>query len=173
MTPDIIIVGQGLAGSCLAWRFITEGYKVCVVDQNRKHSASQVSQGFMNPIVGTKMTLSWNYNEHNLAATKFYKEVEQNLSCSLIHDLPNQRFFQSQEQLELFKKRLSQKYFPSSIKAALFQSKDTPKINQQYGSLITTGQQLDVPLFLSKIEQYLLKTKSLIRESFSYDSLSI
>ena len=95
MKPDIIIVGQGLAGSCLAWTFLKEGYNVCVIDQNRKHSASQISQGLMSPIVGMRMTLSWNFQEHDLAATTFYKEIEQELSCSLLYDLPNERIFQS------------------------------------------------------------------------------
>lgn len=172
MKPDIIIVGQGLAGSCLAWTFIKEGYNVCVIDQNRKHSASQISQGLMNPIVGMRMTLSWNFQEHDLAATTFYKEIEQELSCSLLYDLPNERIFQSQSQSKILTTRLSQKYFPSSINATFCQKKNISETSQPYGSLTTTGKRLDVPLFLSKIEHYLLQKKSLIRESFSYATLS-
>lgn len=172
MKPDIIIVGQGLAGSILAWTFIKEGYNICVVDQHRKNSASQISQGLMSPVVGLRMTLSWNFQEHDLAATTFYQEIEKKLSCSLLYDLPNQRLFQSKSQSELLTKRLSQKYFPSSINATFCQKTDTDETKRPYGSLITTGKRLDVPLFLSRIEHYLLQKKSLLQDSFSYDTLS-
>ncbi|SJM92948.1 FAD dependent oxidoreductase [Crenothrix polyspora] len=57
MTIDFLIIGQGLAGSLLAWELIQRGCTVVIVD-NGKESASQVAAGLINPITGMRLVKS-------------------------------------------------------------------------------------------------------------------
>ncbi len=46
---DHIIIGQGLAGSCLALQLIKRGKKILVYDEPKKNRASAMAAGLVNP----------------------------------------------------------------------------------------------------------------------------
>ena len=52
---DFIIVGHGLAGSVMAHHLIERGQKVLVLDAGLPNSASAVSVGLVNPLIGPKL----------------------------------------------------------------------------------------------------------------------
>ena len=56
---DFIIVGQGIAGSCLAVEFLSRGKSVAVFDENWKDAACLVAAGVINPITGLRLVKSW------------------------------------------------------------------------------------------------------------------
>ena len=49
MTYDYLIVGQGLAGSCMALQLLKRGKKILVIDQPHTNSSSMVAAGMFNP----------------------------------------------------------------------------------------------------------------------------
>ena len=57
MIIDYLIIGQGLAGSLLAWELIQRDCKVVIID-NGKENASQVAAGLINPITGMRFVKS-------------------------------------------------------------------------------------------------------------------
>lgn len=59
MEIDVLIVGQGLAGSLLAWELAGRGLAVCVVD-NELCNASRVAAGLVNPVSGRRLVLQPN-----------------------------------------------------------------------------------------------------------------
>jgi len=60
---DYIIVGQGLAGSLLAYELMQEGKLVCIVDEHHLGAASAVAAGIINPITGRRFAKSWRIDE--------------------------------------------------------------------------------------------------------------
>ena len=54
---DTLIVGQGLAGSLLAWELEQAGQRVMVIDDPRYASASRAAGGLMNPVTGPRLAL--------------------------------------------------------------------------------------------------------------------
>ena len=52
---EYIIVGHGLAGSALAHRLLSMGKKIRVFDAGFPNSASEVSVGLVNPLIGPKL----------------------------------------------------------------------------------------------------------------------
>lgn len=54
---DFLIIGQGLAGSLLAWELIQRGCKVVIIDNGREN-ASQVAAGLINPVTGMRFVKS-------------------------------------------------------------------------------------------------------------------
>jgi glycine/D-amino acid oxidase-like deaminating enzyme len=53
-TIDVLIVGQGLAGSLLAWELVQRQRRVLVVDDGAEN-ASRVAAGLVNPITGPRL----------------------------------------------------------------------------------------------------------------------
>ena len=53
-----IIVGQGLAGTLLAWELLQNGCEVLVYDEGHTEAASSVAAGLINPITGRRMVKS-------------------------------------------------------------------------------------------------------------------
>ncbi len=56
---DVIVVGQGLAGSWLSYYLLEAGMSVIVVDSGDLHSSSRIASGIMNPITGHKHVKTW------------------------------------------------------------------------------------------------------------------
>jgi len=50
---DFLIVGQGLAGSLMAWELMQRGKTVLIVD-NGLENASRVAAGLINPVTGMR-----------------------------------------------------------------------------------------------------------------------
>lgn len=69
------IVGQGLAGTCLAWQLWKRGAEFTLVDRGTGGS-SRVAAGMVNPITGKNFEPSWRIAEFLPEALAFYAEVE-------------------------------------------------------------------------------------------------
>ena len=52
MKVDYIIVGQGLAGTMLAYKLQNAGQKVFIIDNAHTQAATHVAAGIINPITG-------------------------------------------------------------------------------------------------------------------------
>ncbi|HRG08088.1 MAG TPA: FAD-binding protein, partial [Cyclobacteriaceae bacterium] len=81
---DYLIVGQGLAGSCLAWQLLQRGKRVQVLDVPGNNRSSMIAAGLFNPITGKLMSRTWLAETLFQSLFDFYPQVEQNL---------NQKFF--------------------------------------------------------------------------------
>jgi glycine oxidase len=55
MKPDVLILGQGLAGTMLAWELERAGIHFTIADAGPAGSASRVAAGLINPITGRRL----------------------------------------------------------------------------------------------------------------------
>ena len=76
---DILIVGQGLAGSLLALELEKRKKNVMIIDNNPSVSSSKVAAGLYNPITGRKMVRTWLADELFPNLSKFYQDLEKKL----------------------------------------------------------------------------------------------
>lgn len=81
---DQIIVGQGIAGSVLAWQLCWSGQRVAVIDHPTPTSASRVASGLISPIAGKRNAASWRFPELWDSATAFYARVESETHTDLL-----------------------------------------------------------------------------------------
>jgi glycine oxidase len=81
-----LIVGQGLAGICLAHALRLRGQEVHVIDAPDAHRSSSVAAGIINPVTGKRIVLSWRFSEFFQHAKGFYHQLEQELGITLWHD---------------------------------------------------------------------------------------
>jgi glycine oxidase len=82
-----LIVGQGLAGTCLAWVFLRRGVPFRIVDRGSGGS-SRVAAGLINPITGKNFEPSWRIGQFHPLAVAFYRSLGDEFGEKLWHPLP-------------------------------------------------------------------------------------
>ena len=102
---DYLIVGQGLAGTVLAWRLRERGARVLLVDPEVEGSASRVAAGIMTPITGKRLAKSWRIDELWPCGSVFYRERERDLGVDFFHEKPVVRIFASEKEAALWARR--------------------------------------------------------------------
>jgi len=102
---DILIVGQGLAGTCLAWRLWDRGVKFRIADKGGEHGSSMVAAGMMAPVTGRAMNPTWRVDTYLPEAMRFYQTIEKILSEEFLHQVPILRLFGTEEEREKFEVR--------------------------------------------------------------------
>ncbi len=95
--PKWTIVGQGLAGTCLAWVLWWRGEKFSLIDRGSGGS-SRVAAGMINPITGKNFEPSWRIAEFLPEALGFFAEVEKMIVRQLWYPFPVLRLAESEKE---------------------------------------------------------------------------
>ncbi|MEP3481055.1 MAG: FAD-dependent oxidoreductase [Fuerstiella sp.] len=111
---DTIIVGQGLAGTTLAWKLIEAGQRVLVVDAENGHGSSRVAAGLMTPVTGKRMVCSPSFESDWNAAVRFYGQVEDRLGVPLLSQSPIIRVFDKESDRQGYLQRSDDSGFVKS-----------------------------------------------------------
>ena len=98
---DVIILGQGLAGSALAWWLHWSGQRVLLIDRGESVTASRIAAGLITPITGRRMTKADDFDVLLNQAESFYREVEAATGQRLLDNQPSVRFFLNDEERAL------------------------------------------------------------------------
>ncbi len=81
---DILIVGQGLAGTWLHYFCTKVGLDAVIINQHHEQVASHISSGIINPITGRHLVKTWLCDTLLPFAKVSYKELEQLLGGSFV-----------------------------------------------------------------------------------------
>ncbi len=101
---DVIVVGQGLAGTALAWQLLRRGHSVLVVDREPLVTSSRIAAGLVTPITGKRLAISRQFDELLPVATAFYRDIEARLGVWFFHALPCVRLFAYEIELKQYAK---------------------------------------------------------------------
>ena len=102
---DVIIVGQGLAGTALAWRLIAAGQRVLVMDAPRAVTSSRIAAGLITPITGKRMVIAPGMETHLASARSFYWDVEARTGARFFFERRAIRLFASEAERTVWAKR--------------------------------------------------------------------
>ena len=102
---NILIIGQGIAGSCLAWELKRRGSEFTVADRPVAETASRVAAGLVNPLTGRAFRPGWRQEECLAAAEAFYPETERELGGSWWQKTPIFREVETEDQFEIWQER--------------------------------------------------------------------
>ncbi len=149
-TPwDVIIVGQGLAGTTLGLHLQAAGQKVLLLDPGRAVSASRIAAGLMTPITGQRLTVSWRVDEFLPYARAFYSGVEQQTGRSFYHERTALRLFTSIAEREVWQKRSGDPQFRAHLEEGpVEQFLPAGAADTSGGGFAMKAAQLDVAAFL-------------------------
>ncbi len=144
---DEIIIGQGLAGTTLAWHLLERGRRVLVVDRAEAGTSSRLAAGLITPITGQRLTVSWRCREFLDQAVAFYRQIEERTGAELLHTNGALRFWQNDREPRFFERRFAEEPEFASLVDEL---SDGPVgvTSGQGGFAMPTAARLNVPLFL-------------------------
>lgn len=153
---DLIIIGQGLAGTALAWTLLQRSYRVLVIDRCEPVTSSKIAAGLITPITGLRLVVSWRLDEFLPFATRFYRSVEQQTDAHFFELKPMLRLFSSEQEQEQYRLR-SQTHFPHLVSVPEPLA-DPDDFEMSLGGFeMTGGGQLDVPTYLKVSRKHFSK----------------
>ncbi|MBB82129.1 MAG: hypothetical protein CMN02_14280 [Roseibacillus sp.] len=145
MRGQLTIVGQGLAGTCLAWRVWSRGQNFRLLHLGEGRSTSVISAGLLTPVTGRNLNPSWRIAEFLDEALGFYREVEGALGEKVFHEIPILRLFANSEERQIFDRKNE---LLRPLTEAVLAEKDCP-CEAPYGGVIWKGGgRLDTRRFL-------------------------
>jgi len=161
-----LIVGQGIAGSILAWSLMKAGHRVIIVDEDHRESSSMISAGIVNPITGQRLAVTPQFDLFFAYANKTYSEISAELGRKFFVPKPIIRVLRSQDELERSRgitSYVTAVHPPGHYGAGLI---------DPFGSLaISQGGYFQTQLLLTALKKYFTDKAMLISEHFLYDDL--
>lgn len=101
----VLIVGQGLAGTAVAWRLWERQVPFLIVDPQAAQTSSKVAAGLVTPITGMRLNLSWRMAALAPEAVGFYESIEHRLGRKFYHATPHVRLFKNDRELKIWETR--------------------------------------------------------------------
>lgn len=170
-TLDYIIVGQGIAGSCLAFELLERGAKIEIFDESWRDAACLVAAGVINPITGKRLVKSWRSGLAHPYAKKFYRALESKLGAEFFHDRKILQLCRSPEERELWTTRAElpdyAEFLGESHPAGFFDA-----LNDSNGSFfIEHSAWVETQQAMEAFKKYFESRGVLVREGFDYAKL--
>ncbi|SFU17894.1 Glycine/D-amino acid oxidase [Algoriphagus locisalis] len=98
MEIDFLLIGQGLAGTALAYRLKQAGKKIRIIDEPGANNSSRVAAGLFNPVTGRKMVKTWKADLLFPEIKPFYQQLERLTSSKFLAEKAIYRPFLSIEE---------------------------------------------------------------------------
>ena len=170
---DYLILGQGIAGSLLAWELIQAGKRVMVIDNGHQHASSKVAAGLINPITGMRMVKSPHTEAWLAAADSLYHQLEETLSIHVRHELPMWRIFTNPKQQQAWQERLAEADYSAYIGAPMEAEQALPyRAELGLGEVTNTGY-IDTKLLLGSLKAWLQQQQSYRQLECDYGQITV
>ncbi len=98
METNLLIVGQGLAGTVLGWELERAGVPFRIADEGHARAASRVAAGIINPITGQRIVKSWRVDTLLPLARETYRAIEGALGVPLWREMRVRRLFREESE---------------------------------------------------------------------------
>jgi glycine/D-amino acid oxidase-like deaminating enzyme len=166
---DYIIVGQGIAGTCMSYQLLKNGYNLKVIDHGIEHSASSVAAGLYNPIVFKRFTQSWMARELIDYLNTFYEELELLLNDNFHSKLDIVKIFTNTNEIDLWnKKSINDNFLSKEIKTGYYNN----ILHENAGTAsVKESGAVDVNKLITSFRKHLIKNELLIEEEFNYQEV--
>lgn len=170
---DHLIVGQGIAGSLLAWELERRGRRFLIVDRGAD-CASRVSAGILNPVTGKRLVKSWLVDEMLPAAHTLYREIEYKLGGTWLTPRRILRVYQSPEEAKSWEKRRSTPTYAGYLGEQFAPGALGAEVIDPWGSFeILGGGSLAIAELLEALSIYFTDRGVLRREAFAHGRLEL
>ena len=166
---DYIIVGQGLAGSVLAFTLMEHQQKVLVVDEEKECTSSKVAAGICNPVVFKRLTKSWLVDEALPFAKKFYRHQEELLEQQFYVDMPIYKLFANEEEQKFWRQKSNEPHLLDWISDKVEYPFNKEQVDYLFGASKTLQSGcLNTADWLASFRNYLIENDAYINQQFNY-----
>jgi glycine oxidase len=165
-SEHILIVGAGLAGTCLAHQLIGIGHRVQLVDRGINHSTA-IAAGMVNPMVFRRMNKSWRLDEFISDAKKYYLHLEQVIEHKLFHPKVIRRMLSSEQERTYWLERQNSQEFQAYLTEISPEDEAYSLANNQFGSgRLKSSFWVDAKMYYEKNSEYFHSKGILLKEDF-------
>ncbi len=166
---DVLIIGQGIAGTLLSYNFLKAGKSVIVIDEAKNHSASKVASGVINPVTGRRVVRTWMIETLMPYAFQVYQELENELNISIISQKNILDFHATPQMMLAFKERIP-------IEKEYLVEPNYPILNEHFNYVFGVGEinpcyLIDVNNLLETWRKKLVSSNNLLEEYFDIKHL--
>lgn len=163
---DFLLVGQGLAGTNLAWHLTRAGKTFLILGDTSLPSSSRVAAGILNPLTGKKLVKTWMADELFPYAFDYYRSLEQELDSSFLHPIHVYRPYRSLQEQNFYLAQSAESNLGDYIDEYTITSSYSTSVNAPYGGLRVKGAGwLDIPEFLDRSRSF-FESKGQYQEAF-------
>lgn len=173
MNYDYLIVGQGLAGSILAYQLLKRGKSVVIIDEGKAYTSSKVAAGLVNPFTGSKMVKSWMTDQLISYLINFYTEIEKETQAHFFSEKTIYRPFGSIEELNDWDGRSSNLNYQKFINKTGKHDAHSNNVVDPFGGVEILGFVLNVPVFLDILFHYFSEKCTYLKERFDETNLEL
>lgn len=167
---DILIIGQGIAGSVLSYHATKMGKSVAIIDVAKKGRSTYVAGGLINPVTGRRVKKSWNYNLFYKDLLQTYTELDELLNINSFHTIPIYRLLSTLEDVNNWEvQRMEPEY--TDLMSAVVTDLDERIVSHSAAGVIQKGGWVDTVKFLEAYRSYFKENHLLIEEEFDYSEL--
>lgn len=154
---DVIVVGQGIAGTSLAFSLMQSGLHLMVLDREEENTASRVSAGLVTPVTGQRFAVAWQWVEFLNVADQFYSAAERATGESFWSSKSMVRLFQSSAERDTFLR----KFGAEEDWLTTFDPHVPFPLLNRFGGFEMTGRELETMRYLKCMRQYFWERQSL------------
>jgi glycine oxidase len=171
---DYLIVGQGLAGSCLAIQLMERGKTFVVFDQPQLNKATAVAAGLFNPITGRVMSKTWKADLLFPCLFSFYKNAEIILRKKFFFPQNLYRPFLTIEEQNEWMAKSEAPELKDYIEKVFVKSTFSNQVRDSMGGLLLKQcGYLDTLSFMAAVRTKLNEINSYREENFNPESLKV
>ncbi|GAB3347275.1 FAD-dependent oxidoreductase [Arachidicoccus ginsenosidivorans] len=170
---DVIIVGQGIAGTLLSFELMEAGLSVMVVDATGLAGASRVASGVINPVTGRRVVETWKIAALLPLATSCYQRISSLLGIATVaKPLDILAVHGSIQMQEAFNKRLQQ---GSTYLKSVPNEEDYHTFFKMRDGLhgISPAILIDLQNLFTAYRAYLIENNKLISAHFDWNALQL
>jgi len=173
MNVDYLIVGQGLAGTLLAFELLKLQKSFIVINDPEISSASSVAAGIINPVVFKRMNKSWMVDESFPKMESTYPELEELLGTTFYKRCRIFKILDQQSALE-WKEKVITHHLEEYLETELAHPFNHSCLLIPYGTgIIHKAGRIDLQQLTSSFSRYLDLQQLIRNENFSFDNLVI
>ena len=171
---DYLILGQGLAGSLLAWHLLRAGQRVLVLDDKHRSSSSMVAAGLVNPLAGMRFNCAPRTPQWLASAHAFYDELGGHYGRRYFHAIDMQRLFRSAEQVRFYQRQVERESSRPYLGGRLATDQFDPGIRAPHGGFAQTQTgYLDMPQILADLRDWLSQQHAYAARAVPYAAISV
>lgn len=149
-THDVIIIGQGLAGTVLAETLTQRGKRVMTFDAPLPGRASQVAAGLVNPVSLRRTVLTWRASEMLAIAGAFYRDLGLQYDTTFWHLLSLAVLFPTAQEAGIWQLRMKDPEMMRFLRIDTGTDPALDRLPQPYGrGLLDRCAWVDLPKLLA------------------------
>ena len=171
---DYLIIGQGLAGSLLAWRLAQRRQRILVVDDGHATASSMVAAGLINPLAGMRFNHSPHARQWLQSLEQTYGELAGLAGQPFLQWLDMVRLFRSTEQIRFYLRQRDREDTHDLLGQRLDADHFPQPVHAPWGGFeqYRTGW-VRLPRLLAFMADWLRERNMLRNEKLSYEDLEL